>query len=119
MGIIKLEHIKIYAYHGCLPEESKIGSDYKVDLEVKTDLRKSAITDQLADTVDYVFLQKIVSEEMAIRSNLLEHVAYRIITRIFAELPEVSRVKVCVAKQNPPIGGDVAHVSVELEEYRN
>lgn len=119
MGIIKLEHIKIYAFHGCLPEESRIGSDYRVDLQVKTDLRKSATSDQLSDTVDYVLLQKIVAQEMAIRSNLLEHVANRIITRIFKELPEVSRVKVCVSKQNPPIGGDVVGVGIEMEEYRN
>ena len=61
----------------------KIGSDYRVDLEIKTDLRKSAQTDDLADTVDYVHLNKIVVEEMAIRSKLLEHVAQRIIVRTF------------------------------------
>jgi hypothetical protein len=50
-------------------------------------LRKSSQTDELADTVDYVHLNKIVVEEMAIRSKLLEHVAQRIITRCFAEIP--------------------------------
>ena len=45
MGIIKLKNIRTYSYHGCLIEEGKIGSDYAVDLEVKTDLRKSAVSD--------------------------------------------------------------------------
>ena len=119
MGIIKLKNIRTFSYHGCLVEESKIGSDYSVDLEIKTDLRKSMVTDDLADTVDYVQLNKIVAEEMAIRSNLLEHVAQRIIVRTFNELPEVSRILLSVSKLNPPIGGDVQAVSIEIEEYRN
>jgi dihydroneopterin aldolase len=119
MGIIKLKNIRTFSYHGCLVEESKIGSDYRVDLEVKTDLRQSCISDKLTDTVDYVLLNQIVEEEMAIRSELLEHVAHRIIVRIFTEAPSVSRIKLGVSKINPPIGGDVEAVTIELEEYRN
>ena len=118
MGTIKLTNIRTYSYHGCLPEESRIGSDYRIDLEVKTDLRKSSISDALEDTVDYVLLNRIVVEEMALRSNLLEHVAHRIITKIFASIPSVSRIIVAVAKLNPPIGGDVEAVTIEMEEYR-
>ncbi len=119
MGIIKLTNIRTFSYHGCLIEEAKIGSDYRVDLEVKTDLRKSSSTDDLKDTVDYVLLNQIVVDEMAIRSNLLEHVAHRINTRIFKEIPEISRIILAVSKLNPPIGGDVEAVTIEMEEYRN
>ncbi len=119
MGTIKLKNIRTYSFHGCLEEEGRIGSDYNVNLEVKTDLRKSALSDELKDTVDYVHLNKIVEEEMSIRSKLLEHVAHRIIVRIFKELPQVSRIKIGVSKLNPPIGGDVESVTIEMEEYRN
>ncbi len=119
MGIIRLNNIRVYAFHGCLVEEGHIGSDYIVDLEVKTDLRKSAESDELHDTVDYVDLNRIVVDEMAIRAKLLEHVAHRIIVKIFAELPQVSRIKVGVSKINPPIGGDVESVTVEMEAFRN
>lgn len=118
MGIIRLTNIRTFSYHGCLIEEGKIGSDYRVDLEIKADLRKSAETDELADTVDYVHLNNIVKEEMAIRSKLLEHVARRIIIRIFNELPMVSRILLEVSKINPPIGGDVELVTVVMEEFR-
>lgn len=118
MGTIKLHNIRTFSFHGCLIEEAKIGSDYRVDLEIKTDLRKSSISDHLKDTVDYVLLNKIVVEEMEIRSNLLEHVANRIIVRIFGEIPEVSRILLSVSKLNPPIGGDVEAVTIEMEEYR-
>ena len=119
MGTIKLQNIRCYSFHGCLEEEARIGSDYRVDLEIKTDLRKSSITDDLADTVDYVHLNHIVVQEMAIRSKLLEQVGHRIIMRIFHELAAVSRIKLAVSKLNPPIGGDVEAVTVELEEFRN
>jgi dihydroneopterin aldolase len=118
MGTIKLKNIRTFSYHGCLVEESKIGSDYTVDLEIKTDLRKSMETDELTDTVDYVHLNRIVVEEMAIRSKLLEHVAHRIIKRIFNELPAVSRILLSVSKINPPIGGDVEAVTIQIEEFR-
>jgi dihydroneopterin aldolase len=119
MGIIKLKNIRTFSYHGCLLEEGKIGSDYSVDLEVKTDLRKSSLSDRLEDTVDYVLLNRIVEEEMAIRSHLLEHVAHRIIKRIFDEVAAISRITLAVSKLNPPIGGDVEAVTIEMEEYRN
>lgn len=119
MGTIKLKNIRTYSYHGCLIEEGKIGSDYSIDLDIKTDLRKSCLSDDLNDTVDYVLLNKIVVEEMEIRSDLLEHVGQRIITRVFGEIPEVSRILLAVSKLNPPIGGDVESVTVELEEYRS
>ena len=118
MGILKLKNIRTYSYHGCLIEEGKIGSDYSIDLEVKTDLRKSCVSDQLEDTVDYVLLNRIVEEEMAIRSQLLEHVAHRIIKRIFDEVASISRILLAVSKLNPPIGGDVQAVTIEMEEYR-
>lgn len=118
MGIIKVENIRLFAYHGCLVEEGKIGSDYRVDLKVKADLEKSTKSDELADTVDYVHLNLIVKEEMAIRAKLLEHVADRITVRILKELPMVTVANVDVSKINPPIGGNVEMVTVSLSRKR-
>jgi len=118
MGIIQVNNIKLYAFHGCLDEEAKIGSEYRVDVEVKADLRKSAKTDDLADTVDYVHLNHIVKEEMAIRSKLLEEVAQRILNRFFKELRKVKKAKVSVSKINPPIGGNVEEVVIILTKKR-
>lgn len=118
MGKITVSSIKIYAYHGCLNEEALIGSDYVVNVTVNADLTKAAISDDLIDTVDYVHINQIVKEEMGIRSKLLEHVAKRIIDRIFLELPIVTKSEVTVSKLNPPIGGDVEMVSITLQLTR-
>ncbi len=118
MGIIKVENIRVYAYHGCLKEETQIGSDYRVDLEVKANLLASAKTDELGDTVDYVLLNKIIKEEMAIPSKLLETVAKRILDRIFNEDKLVKKATVWVSKINPPIGGDVEYVTIKMTDRR-
>ena len=114
MGTIRVDNIRVYSYHGCLSEETKIGSDYLVNVEVKADLSKAIETDELRDTVDYVRINRIVVEEMSIPSKLLEHVAKRIGDRIFKELPLVEKSKISVAKVNPPINGDVEKVLVKL-----
>ncbi len=118
MGTIKISNIRVYAYHGCLVEEGKIGSEYRVDLSVKANLKPSAKTDQLSDTVDYVHLNKIVKEEMAVRTKLLETVADLILDRILLEMPLVNKAKIKVSKLNPPIGGNVEMVSIIMERER-
>jgi dihydroneopterin aldolase len=118
MGIIKVNNIKLYAFHGCLDEEAKIGSWYRVDVEVKANLKKSAKTDELSDTVDYVHLNHIVKEEMQVRSKLLEEVAQRILDRFFKEIKMLKKATVAVSKINPPIGGNVEEVVIVLSKKR-
>ena len=115
MGKIILNEIRVYAFHGCMEEEKKIGSDYIINLEVETDMINPAKSDDIIDALDYVSLNKIVKEEMSVSSKLLEHVAQRIIDRVLKQFSEVESIEVSVAKQNPPIGGDVGEVCVRLK----
>ena len=119
MGRIYLKNIRIYAFHGCMDEEEKIGSDYVVNLTIDADLNVSSQSDNLKDTVDYVSLHAIVKEEMSVRSKLLEKVADRILKRILKDHRQVILVKVKVAKINPPIGGNVDEVAIERELDRS
>ena len=118
MGTIKVENIRVFAHHGCLKEETKIGSDYRVDLEVKADLTQSSISDALNDTVDYVLLNQIVKTEMAQPSKLLETVAKCILNGVIVQSPMVSKATVSVSKINPPIGGDVEMVTIKMTQRR-
>lgn len=118
MGIIKVENIRVFAHHGCLKEETKIGSNYRVDLKVKANLQTSAKTDMLNDTVDYVFLNRIINEEMKKPSYLLETVCRRILDRIFTEDKLIKKATVFVSKLNPPIGGDVESVTIKMTDKR-
>ena len=83
---IEVSGINIYAFHGCLEEEARIGGNYIVDVYLETDFTQAGLKDELSLTVDYVNVNKIVASEMAIRSNLIEHVGQRIWDKMTAEL---------------------------------
>ena len=112
---IEVNGIKLYAFHGCLVEESKIGGHYTVDVSITTDFSASFSSDELSDTVDYVKINQVVREEMEIRSKLIEHVGYRISERIKNEISGVIKSRVKVIKHCPPIGGDVNDVAIIIE----
>jgi dihydroneopterin aldolase len=118
LGIIRVEEIRCYAFHGCMDEEAVIGTDFSVSIEVEADLSASAKSDKLSETIDYVTISKIVQEEMSKPSKLIEHVAQRILDRLMLEFASVIESKVLVVKHNAPIQGDVLRVCVELSAKR-
>ena len=113
MATISVLGIRVYAHHGCLPEETKIGSDYEVNVVLEYDIKQSSCSDDLQHTVDYVSINAVVKEEMSVASKLLEHVVARILEKIIEKHPKISYVEVSVAKKNPPINGDVTEVVVK------
>jgi dihydroneopterin aldolase len=113
---IEVNGIKLFAFHGCLPEEGKIGGHYTVDVMLNTNFREAALLDDLSKTIDYVDVNRIVSEEMAIRSKLIEHVGQRIIDRLKIEVSGIEYIRVKVVKHCPPINGDVQNVAIIIEE---
>jgi len=115
MGTITVEGIQLRAYHGCMEEEAKVGSNYIVDVVVEADFTEAAKTDDLSKTVDYVDIYNIVKKEMAIRSKLIEHVAQRIVNSVKKNISQVQSVSVTVQKLNPPIGGFVEKTSVTIQ----
>lgn len=115
MGELHLQNIKIFAYHGCMQVEEMIGSFYEVNLKVKADLTKVSDTDNIADTVNYVELNRIIHEQMAIISKTIEHVGNRILNEINIALPQVQFAKIVISKINPPVYGDMEKFTVILE----
>jgi dihydroneopterin aldolase len=115
MGVIEIEGMEFYAYHGHFAEEQIVGNRFVIDLKLFTDCRKASESDNLDDALDYQTAYRIVKEEMKIKSHLLEHVAGRILDRLFDECGAVEKVKVKISKINPPMGGQIGRVSVTLE----
>lgn len=116
---IILEDIKIYAYHGVLPEEAIIGNHYVVNLEVHADLEKASKSDDLDDTINYAEINSIIHQEMEIRSQLLEHVIGRIINKIENQFPRITFIKIKLTKTIPPMPGEMKGVSLEFEKEIN
>lgn len=112
---INIEGIKLYAFHGCLDEEAKIGANYIVDVYLTTDFTSAAITDELLETIDYCAIYEISKKQMAMRSKLIEHVCKRIFDNIVTDFKTITSLKVRVTKLLPPMNGNVEKVSVEME----
>ena len=101
-GIIELKNLKFHAFHGCLPQERIVGTDYEVSLRCTVDLRKAAATDDLKHTVDYSLLYNIIKSEMGTPVNLLENVAGKILKNVRYYAPAVKHAAVTICKMNPP-----------------
>jgi len=114
MGLISIEGIRVFSYHGHLPEEKILGGHFIVSVWVNIDTDEVEKTDKLNHTVDYVGIIEIVKEQMQIRSNMIEHAAKRIVDAILP-LHKVKKVKVEVEKIQPPIDAAFDKISAITE----
>ena len=116
---ITVNRIKVYAYHGCEPQERRVGGEFYVTVSALVEVEASAWhDDQLEGTADYSRFVSITKREMANPSNLLEHVAARIASAVLAECPSVMKVSVMIEKENPPLGVLCEGVCVKIEQTR-
>ena len=115
MGVIEIEGMEFFAYHGHFAAEQVVGNRFVVNLTLGTDCEKAAVTDNLEDALNYQIVYQVVSEEMKIKSRLLEHVAGRILDRLYDKFGDIINAKIKISKLNPPMGGQIDRVSVTLE----
>jgi dihydroneopterin aldolase len=116
MGIIQIEEMEFYAFHGHFREEQIVGNKFLVDLTIETDMTKAMESDNLKDAVNYQRVYEIVKRRMGIKSHLLEHIAGQIIDALYAEMEGIKKITVKVSKMNPPMGGRIESVSVVISK---
>ena len=114
MSVITIENMEFYAYHGHFEEEQKIGTWFSIDLSMEVDTNKAELSDELEDTVDYSAVYQVVKEQMMIPSKLLEHVGRRILNAVKERFSDVKDAQLKIRKMNPPLGGKMDFVSLEL-----
>lgn len=114
MGIVAVNDMEFYSYHGHFQEEQLVGNHFRVHVWLEFDCTKASETDHLHDALDYQQVYALVKEEMEKPSKLLEHLGGRILDRFQASFPDVAEATVKIEKMNPPLGGKIKSVSVEL-----
>ena len=115
MGLIQIENMEFYAFHGHFREEQIVGNKFLVDLAIDSDMTDPAASDNLKDAINYQFAYKLVKEEMEKKSSLLENIAKRILDTIYENFAGIREVSVKISKMNPPMGGGrIEKVSVTL-----
>ncbi|MCC8146287.1 MAG: dihydroneopterin aldolase [Bacteroidales bacterium] len=116
MQYIELKQISFHGYHGVMEQEKKVGNTYTIDLSIYFDFSNAAISDKLEDTINYASVYEVIKQEMSVPSNLIEHLAARIVDRIKITFPHIQNIKIRLAKKNPPFGGDIKEVAVVLSD---
>ena len=116
---IVLHGIQFFGYHGVSPEERQVGGRYAVDVELELDLRPAGQSDNLADTISYSPIHKLVlriGQEQ--RFYLIEALAEAIAQAILQQ-SRADAVFVRVKKQPPPMAGILDYTAVEVRRQRH
>jgi 7,8-dihydroneopterin aldolase/epimerase/oxygenase len=116
MGLIQIEGMEFYSFHGHYKEEQIVGNKFIVDLTLETDMAAPRRSDNLKDAVNYQKAYEIIKSQMELKSHLLEHIAGRIIDALYSEMEGIKKATVKVSKLNPPMGGKIQSVSVIISK---
>jgi 7,8-dihydroneopterin aldolase/epimerase/oxygenase len=106
---IHLHHLRFWAFHGVYAEETVLGNEFEVNVDVAF-TPAPAIT--LADTINYVAVYDLVKQQMAQTSGLLETVAQQTCRAIKALDGRIQQVTVHIMKLHVPIPQFVGRVGV-------
>lgn len=115
---IELSNIHLYAYHGALPQENKVGGWYTLSLQASIGNLDSIESDKLEATVNYADIYEVICSEMKIPSQLLEHVCGRIISKLFEKFESIEDIEITLTKDTPPMGGDRLSSCVRIKAER-
>jgi dihydroneopterin aldolase len=107
--------MQFFAHHGCFEAERVVGTHFKINLSFDVDTTKAEQSDDISDTVSYLDVYQLVKTEMQVSSNLLEHVARRILDAILQAFPQISNLEIEIQKLNPPLGGEIGSASVKIK----
>ncbi len=109
-----LDNMRFRARHGVMPQEQYTGGTFEVSLRIAYPFAASLLSDDVCDTLNYAEVYELVKKEMYQTSKLIEHVAGRIISRLFDTYPLITSVDIKLKKINPPMGAECDDVCVEM-----
>ncbi|MBL4578124.1 MAG: dihydroneopterin aldolase, partial [Flavobacteriales bacterium] len=97
MARITLTGMEFFSHHGYYDDEITRGNKFVIDLNIDVDTSAASASDDLEEALNYEVVYELIKSEMAIRSNLLEHVAKRMVDRIKKEFPEIEELELTIA----------------------
>ena len=113
-GVIELEGMEFKAFHGVLESEKTNGNLFVVDFRGEVDMSRAVESDRIEDALDYSLIYNAVEREMRTHSDLLEHIAGRIVKAIAHDCPQLVSFSVRVSKRRPPVNGSVQWSRITL-----
>ena len=109
----------MFAHHGVLPEETRLGQRFYISLDCRLDLGDAGISDDVARTVSYADLAAVVVElATQKRFDLIEALAETIAAAILERFARIDSVAVRVDKPSAPVPAIIEGVAVEVVRTR-
>ena len=119
MNKIVISGMEFFAFHGHYPEEKLVGNKFLVDLTMYVDTSKAEKSDDLDDALNYQIAYAIVQDVLRnTESNLLENIANNVLNQLFSEFLELQKTTIFIKKVNPPMGGQIEYVGVEISREK-
>lgn len=115
MDCIELKNMIFHARHGVSEQEKTVGNTFIVSLKLYLDLSLAGQSGLLKDTLNYADVFEIVKREMDIPSDLLEHIACRILSAVKQTFPQIVKIQIRLAKVRPPVAGEMEEAAVIIE----
>ncbi len=115
MDEIRIEELRVYAYHGVFPEENTKGQNFYVNVVLYTDTRKAGMEDDLAFSTDYGKVIDFICDYMPkITYKLIETVAERLAEAILLAFPLIHDIDLEIRKPEAPIKQPFSSLSVKI-----
>ncbi len=113
--IISLENIRLYGYHGAIPNERELGQRFEIDVQETADLEEAVATDDMKKTVNYETVYRLVEAEVVNEKyHLLEALANKLARDVLDKFENALEVTVRIRKPSVPIAGSIDHVQIEV-----
>lgn len=116
---ILVRRIAVFAHHGVLPEETRLGQRFYISLDCALDLGPAGRSDDVARTVSYADLTAIaVAIATERRFDLIEALAEAIAAAILARFAAIRAITVRIDKPSAPIPAILDGVAVAITRER-
>jgi len=113
---INIDELEVYAYHGVLEEEKRLGQKFLISVEIILNNMSTSYNDDITTSVNYADVCGLISHVVQeTKFNLIETLAETLAERILLEYYRIKSVKVKVSKPSAPIPISFRNVSVQVE----
>lgn len=115
MDQIHIKRLEIFANHGVLEEENRLGQKFLVSVTMGVDAHQAGKSDLLSDSVNYAKVSEMICREAQKHTfHLIERLAEHLAEQILLQFPMVRQVEMEIEKPWAPVKLPLETVSVEI-----
>lgn len=115
MDQIQIKRLEVFANHGILEEENRLGQKFLVSVVMGVDARIPGRSDELSDSVNYAKVSELICREAQGHTfHLIERLAEHLAEKILLQFPLIRYVDLEVEKPWAPVRVPLETVSVAI-----